>query len=101
MYPPLSSSVGPGDGFNAVWQLWLRVDPDTDHTSIMKLKNAAFLAVAGTALWTALNAVNLVGNISGVADGFIPAVTLLTSLIQFFAALSLLIFFTVFHRAQS
>jgi hypothetical protein len=67
----------------------------------MKLKNATCFAIVGTAAWTILAAVNLVRNISGVAGGFRPAITLLTSLIQFVAALSLLVFFIMFRRSQS
>jgi hypothetical protein len=50
-------------------------------------------------MWTVLTAVNLIRTISGVADGFIPAITLLTTLIQFVTALSLLVFFIVFRRS--
>ena len=44
--------------------------------------------------------VSLIINVSGVVRGFIPAMALLTSLIQWVAGLSLLLFFAVFHRAQ-
>lgn len=67
----------------------------------MKLKSATCFAIVGTTAWTILTAVNLVRNISGVAGGFLPAITLLTSLIQFVAALSLLLFFVIFRRSQS
>lgn len=66
----------------------------------MSLRNAAFFAIVGMALWTVLTAVGLVRTISGVADGILPAITLVTSLIQFVAALSLLVFFVVFQRSQ-
>jgi hypothetical protein len=67
----------------------------------MSLKNAAFFAIVGTALWAVLTAVILIRNISGVAGGFIASITLLTSLIEFVAALSLLLFFIVFRGSQS
>ena len=52
-------------------------------------------------MWTVLTAVNLVRSISGVAGGFIPAINLLTTLILFVTALSLLVFFIVFRRSQA
>ena len=66
----------------------------------MSLKSAAFFAIIGTALWTALTAVNFVRIISAVASGIAPAVNLATTLIQFVAALSLLVFFGAFYRSQ-
>lgn len=51
-------------------------------------------------MWTVLTAVNLIRSISGVAGGFIPPITLLTTLIQFVTALSLLVFFIVFRRSE-
>ena len=65
----------------------------------MSLKNAACFAIVGTAAWTVLTAVNLIRTISGVADGFRAAITLLPSLIQFLTALSLLVFFIVFRKS--
>jgi hypothetical protein len=67
----------------------------------MSLKNASFFAIVGTALWTVLTAVTLIRNISGVAGGFIASITLLTSLILFVTALSLLVFFIVFRRSAA
>ncbi len=66
----------------------------------MTLKTAAFLAVVGTALWTVLAASTAVRNLTGFVDGFIPAAALATSLIEFLAALSLLIFVATFYRSQ-
>ena len=66
----------------------------------MTLKSAAFFALVGMALFMVLLTVSLIINVSGVVRGFIPAMALLTSLIQWVAGLSLLVFFAVFHRAQ-
>jgi len=63
------------------------------------LKSAICFAIAGTAMWTVLTAVNLVRTISGVAEGIRAAITLLPSLIQFVTALSLLVFFVVFRKS--
>ena len=67
----------------------------------MALRNAAVFAAVGMALWTARTAADLIISISGVLRGILPADALLTSLIQFIAALSLLVFFLVFRRKQS
>jgi hypothetical protein len=64
----------------------------------MTLRNAAFFAMIGTGLWTILTALNLFRDISGLAEGIIPIFTLLSSLIEFLAALSLLLFFAIWYR---
>jgi hypothetical protein len=66
----------------------------------MSLKSAACFAIVGTAMWTVLTAVNLLRTISGVVGGIIPLITLLTALILFVTALSLLVFFIVFRRSS-
>ena len=66
----------------------------------MSLKSATCFAIVGTAMWTVLTAVNLIRTISGVAGGIIPAIALLSTLIQFVTALSLLVFFIVFRKLQ-
>ncbi len=66
----------------------------------MNLRTAAFLALVGMAFWTVLTAINLVRAISTVAAGIAPAVNLLTTLVPFIAALSLLIFFSVFYNSR-
>jgi hypothetical protein len=66
----------------------------------MSLKSAACFAIAGTAAWTVLTAVNLIRSISGVAGGFAAPITLLNTGILFVAALSLLVFFVVFRKGQ-
>jgi hypothetical protein len=66
----------------------------------MTLKQAAFLALAGMALLTVLLTANLISSFSGVARGIIPAVALFTSLIDWLASLSVLLFFAVFYKKQ-
>ncbi len=67
----------------------------------MTLKSAAFLALIGTILATALLTWDFVFNLVNVLRGLVPAVILFSSLIYAFAALSVTVFFYVFHRSQS
>jgi hypothetical protein len=67
----------------------------------MSLKNAALLALIGMVLLTVLVVSNFISTVLGVMRDLIPAMALLTSLVHVFACLSLLVFFYVFHRAQS
>ena len=67
----------------------------------MTLKNAALLALIGTVLLTVLLVWNLIMNVLNVGRGLLPAVVLFSSLIYAFAALSVAVFFFVFHKAQS
>lgn len=67
----------------------------------MKLNHAALLALIGTILVTALLAFDLIRNALNVARGLVPAVTLFSSLIYAFGALSVAVFFFVFHKAQN
>jgi hypothetical protein len=67
----------------------------------MTLRNAALLALAGTILATALLVWDLVFNILNILRGLVPAVMLFSSFIYAFAALTLAVFFYVFHKAQS
>ena len=66
----------------------------------MTLKQAAFLALSGMALLTVLLTAHLISDFAGVARGIIPAVTLLTSLIDWLASVSVLLFFAVFYKKQ-
>jgi len=66
----------------------------------MSLKNAALLALIGTILLTILIVVSFISTLLGVMRGLIPAMTLLTSLVQMFASVTVVVFFYVFHRAQ-
>ena len=66
----------------------------------MSLKNAAFLALIGTILVTALLVWDLIFNILNVVRGLIPAIMLFSSLIYAFAAFTVTVFFFVFHKTQ-
>jgi hypothetical protein len=67
----------------------------------MTLKNSALLALIGTVLMTALLVWNLVFNLLNLLRGLVPAVTVLSSLVYAFGCFSVMVFFFVFHRAQS
>ena len=66
----------------------------------MTLKNAALLALIGTVLVTVLLVWDLIFNLLNVMRGLVPAVTLFSSLIYAFGALTVAVFFFVFHKAQ-
>jgi hypothetical protein len=67
----------------------------------MNVKTAALLALWGSVLLTILLAVGLIRDALGVVKGFIPALTLVESLIYTFAALSAGLFFYAVHKRQS
>jgi hypothetical protein len=67
----------------------------------VSLKNAALLALIGMILLTVLVGANFISTVSGVVRGLIPAMALLTSLVDLFASLSVVVFFYVFYRKQS
>jgi hypothetical protein len=71
------------------------------HTPVMTLKNAALLALIGTVLMTALLVWTFVFNLLNLLRGLVPAVTLFSSFIYAFGCFSVMVFFYVFHRAQS
>jgi len=71
------------------------------HTPTMTLKNAALLALIGTVLVTVLLVWDLIFNLLNVMRGLVPAVTLFSSLIYAFGALTVAVFFFVFHKKQS
>ena len=71
------------------------------HTPIMTLKNAALLALIGTILTTALLVWTFVFNFLNFLRGLVPAVSLFSSFIYAFGCFSVMVFFFVFHRAQS
>jgi hypothetical protein len=66
----------------------------------MTLKNAAFFALIGMLLWTVVLTFRLFTDVSGVVNGIVPAITLLTLLIEWIASLGLLVFLAVFYRSQ-
>jgi hypothetical protein len=67
----------------------------------MSLKQASLLAFIGTLLLSILLVVDSILDVLSLARGLIAAVTLLVSLIHAFAAVTVAIFFYVFHKAQS
>lgn len=67
----------------------------------MSLKNAACLALVGTAILAALLIANFIFDALNVLRGLIPATRLFTSFIYAFAALGAVVFFYAFHKAQS
>jgi len=76
-------------------------DPTSVHTPTMTLKNAALLALVGTIVMTVLLAWNFVFNLLNLLRGLVPAVTFFASFIYAFGCLTVMVFFFVFHRAQS
>lgn len=68
--------------------------------TVMTLKNAALLALIGTLLLTILLAMGFINDVLGVARGLVPAVKLLTSLIETFAGVTAVLFLYVVHRRQ-
>jgi hypothetical protein len=76
-------------------------DVESIHTPTMTLKNAALLALIGTILATALLVWDLIFNVLNVLRGLVPAVILFPSLIYAFGALTVMVFFFVFHKAQT
>jgi hypothetical protein len=67
----------------------------------MTLKNAAFLALIGTALLLVLCAAGFISTLLGVLSGITAPMALLPSLIHLLATLSLVVFLFVFHKAQT
>jgi ABC-type xylose transport system permease subunit len=66
----------------------------------MDLKNAAFLALVGTALATLLLVFSLIGDVLGVARGVVPAMRLVPSFVYAFAGFTVVMFFYAFHRGR-
>jgi hypothetical protein len=67
----------------------------------MTLRNVAFLALVGTLLLTIVVAFDFVNAASGVLHDIVPPLTLLRSLIDLFAGISVTAFFYVFFKHQS
>ncbi len=65
----------------------------------MTTKNAALLALVGTGLLLLVLVAALLRDITGVANGTVPAVTLLVSLVRTFACLTVFVFFWAFRRS--
>jgi hypothetical protein len=67
----------------------------------MRLRNAALFAVVGMILWVIPVTLEMIEKLAALGQGAVSAATAVSSVIQFVAILSLLVFFFVFHRAQS
>lgn len=67
----------------------------------MSAKGAALFGIIAMLLWTIRMTIGLAKGISGVAGGFLPLNTLMGSMVDFLAALSLLIFFLVYYRSKA
>jgi hypothetical protein len=65
----------------------------------MTVKNAALLALVGTGLLMLVLLATLVRDTTGVMNGTVPAIRLLTSLIRTFAAITVFVFFWVFRKS--
>ena len=63
----------------------------------MSTKSAALFALIAMILWTLRMTVGLIKSISGLAGGYVALNVTVVSLIDFLAALSLLVFFAVFY----
>jgi hypothetical protein len=66
----------------------------------MTLKGAAQFALAGMIFLTILLLLEFMRDLSSVLRGLVPALRLLTSLVDLFAGLSVTVFFYVFQRTQ-
>ena len=71
------------------------------HTPSMSLKNAALLALVGMLLVTILVVAGFIYDLLNVSQGLIPVTKVLSSLLYSLAALTVTLFFYVFHKAQS
>jgi len=81
-----------------------RVAADTAsvHTPTMTLKNAALLALVGTILMTVLLVWNFVSNVlNNVLRGVEAPIVPFALFIYAFGCSTVMVFFFVFHRAQS
>jgi hypothetical protein len=67
----------------------------------MTLKNASLLALTGTGVLTFLLTADFITIVLGVMHDIVPAMAVFRSLIYLLASLSLVVFFYVFHKAQS
>jgi hypothetical protein len=67
----------------------------------MSIKNAALLATVGTAVLAILLLLRLVNDLLALMRGLIPGMVFLSSLVYAFAAVTVVVFFYVFHRGQS
>ena len=82
-------------------RLTVLADILSGYTFSMTLKNAALLALIGMLVLSILLVVDFIRTVMGVADGLIPAVAIVRTVVYLFAALCATLFLYIFHRAQS
>ena len=73
---------------------------DCAYTFTMSLKNAALFALIGMLVLTVFLAVDFIDTALNVGRGLVPAMRLLTSLVDLLARVGLTVFFYVFRKAQ-
>lgn len=71
------------------------------RTGHMSTKGASLFALIAMLLWTLRFAVALVKSLSGLGGGYVSLNTAVVSLIDFLAALSLLIFFAMYYKSRT
>ena len=67
----------------------------------MTLKSAALLALVGMILLTILLAAGWIVSLTAFLRGVVSAAAMVSALIRLFAAVTLALFFYVFHKAQA
>jgi hypothetical protein len=67
----------------------------------MNLKSAAVLALIGTLVLTLLLALDFINTVAGVAQGAIPSMAIVRSLIYLIASLTITLFFYSFQQSPS
>jgi hypothetical protein len=70
------------------------------RSASVTLKKASLWALVGTLFLTILLVVELIFDILNVVRGLVPPASLLSALIESFAAVVLTVFFYVFHEVQ-
>jgi UPF0716 family protein affecting phage T7 exclusion len=66
----------------------------------MSLKSATLFALVGMLLLTVLLAIGFIRDVLGMADGVVPSMQVLSSLIHLVAGIGVTVFFFVFHKQQ-
>ena len=67
----------------------------------MTLRTAAFLALVGMLLLTAVATADFITTVGGVLHDVIPMAQLLRALVYLFASVAVTVFFYVYSRSQS
>jgi len=66
----------------------------------MTLKNAALVALVGMILLTVLLLAGFIRDVASAANGLIPAISVLRSLIYLVASVTMTVFLYVFHKSH-